>query len=93
MLLRKLAMFFGGCGMVLGLFVLTARVVVLGLMMVMRGCMVVAGRGVMMLLRQDVLPFEAFPAAVISVRRCNRPPFPVKTKEYSKIRPIRDSCQ
>jgi hypothetical protein len=37
---------------VLGLIVLTARVVVLGLMMVMRGCMVVAGRSVMILLRR-----------------------------------------
>ena len=52
MFLRKLAMFFGGRGMVLRLIVLTARVVVLGLMVVMGGCMVVAGRGVMMLLRR-----------------------------------------
>ena len=58
MFLRKLAMFFGGRGMVLGLIVLTARVVVLGLMMVMRGCMVVAGRSVMMLLRRMFCHFS-----------------------------------
>ena len=56
--LRKLAMFFGGRGMVLRLIVLTARVVVLGLMMVMRGCMVVAGRSVMMLLRRMFCHFS-----------------------------------
>ena len=37
MFLRKLAMFFGGRGMVLGLIVLATCVVMLGLMVVMRG--------------------------------------------------------
>jgi len=40
MLVRKLAMFFGGRCMVLGLIVLAARVVMLGLMVVMRRRMV-----------------------------------------------------
>ena len=52
MLVRKLAMFFGGRCMVLGLIVLAARVVMLGLMVVMRRRMVVAGCSVMMLLRR-----------------------------------------
>jgi hypothetical protein len=51
-------MFFGGRGMVLGLIVLAARVVVLSLMMVMRGRMVVAGCGVMMLLRRMFCHFS-----------------------------------
>jgi hypothetical protein len=38
--------------MLLGLIVLAGRVVLLGLMMVMRGGVVVAGRRVMMLLRR-----------------------------------------
>ena len=51
-LVRQLAMVLGGRGVVLGLIVLAARVVMLSLMVMMRGRMVVAGCGVMMLLRR-----------------------------------------
>ena len=61
MLVRELAMFFGGRCMVLGLIVLAARVVMLGLMVVMRRRMVVAGGGVMMLLRRVFCHLSLFP--------------------------------
>jgi len=58
---RELAMVLGSLRVVLGLFVFAHRVVVLGLMVVMRGCVVMAGGGVMMLRRRmschlNVLP-------------------------------------
>jgi hypothetical protein len=61
MLVRKLAMFLGGLGVVLRLFVLAHCVMMLSLMMVMRGGVVMASRGVMMLGRRmfrhlNVLP-------------------------------------
>jgi hypothetical protein len=62
MFLRKLAMFFGGRGMVLGLIVLATCVVMLGLMMVMRSCMMVAGCGLMMLLRRMFCHFNVPPS-------------------------------
>jgi hypothetical protein len=49
MLVRKLAMFLGGLGVVLCLFMLAHCVMMLGLMMVMRGGVMMASRGVMML--------------------------------------------
>ena len=61
MLVRELAMFFGGRCMVLGLIVLAARVVMLSLMVVMRRRMVVAGCGVMMLLRRVFCHLSALP--------------------------------
>jgi len=61
MLLREVAMLCGGRGMVLRLTVLAARVTVPGLTMVVRGRVVVAGRGVMMLLRRMFCHFSALP--------------------------------
>ena len=51
MLMGKLAVFQSRCCVLLGLFVLTERVMMLRLMVVMRGGMVVTGRPVMMLTR------------------------------------------
>jgi hypothetical protein len=61
MLVREVAMFLGSLRVVLRVFVFAHRVVMLSLMMVMRGGMVMTGRGVMMLGRRmfrhlNVLP-------------------------------------
>ena len=69
MLVRKLAMFFGGRCMVLGLIVLAARVVMLGLMVVMRRRMVVAGCGVMMLLSRVFCHLSVLPLLRIGLDR------------------------
>ena len=69
MLVRELAMFFGGRCMVLGLIVLAARVVMLGLMVVMRRRMVVAGCGVMMLLRRVFCHLSVLPLLRIGLDR------------------------
>ena len=87
-------MFFGGRGMVLGLIVLAARVVVLCLMMVMRGRMVVAGRGVMMLLRRMFCHFSVLRRSLsLVLADLNRPLFPVKNEELCQILANRESWQ
>jgi hypothetical protein len=52
MLVRELAMLFGGLGVLLRLFVLAHSVVVLGLKVVMRGRGVMTSRGLMVLRRR-----------------------------------------
>jgi hypothetical protein len=52
MFVRELAMLLGCRRVVLGLFVFAARVVMLGLMMVVRGCVVMTGGRMMMLARR-----------------------------------------
>ena len=61
MLVGEFAVFLGGLRVVLRLFVFAHRVVMLSLMMMMRGGMVMTGRGMMMLSRRmfrhlNVLP-------------------------------------
>jgi hypothetical protein len=63
MLVREFAVFLSGLRVVLSLFVFAHRVVMLSLMMMMRGGMVMAGRGMMMLSRRmfrhlNVLPLS-----------------------------------
>ncbi len=63
MLVGEVAMFLGSLRVVLGVFVFAHRVVMLSLMMVVRGGMVMTGRGVMMLGRRmfrhlSVLPLS-----------------------------------
>jgi hypothetical protein len=89
MFVRELAMFFSGCGMVLGLIVLTARVVVLGLMMVMRGRMVVAGRGVMMLLRRMFCHFSVLRRSDLGRPMSTARHSHLKTRNALRFRPIR----
>jgi hypothetical protein len=59
MFVRELAMFLSGRGMMLGLFVFAARVVMLGLMMVVRCSVVVTSRRVMMLARRMFSHFSS----------------------------------
>jgi hypothetical protein len=61
MFLREFAMFLSGRRMMLGLFVFSARVMMLSLMVVMRGRVVVARRGLMMPARRMFRHFSVLP--------------------------------
>jgi hypothetical protein len=61
MFLREFAMFLSGRRMMLGFFVFAARMMMLGLMVVMRGGVVVARRGLMMLARRMFRHFSVLP--------------------------------
>ena len=64
-------MFLSGRRMVLGLIVLAALVMV-------RGCMVMTGRGVMMLARRMFCHFSVLQLHRLDQRRCDPPLFPEK---------------
>ena len=61
MFLREFAVLLSGRRMMLGLFVFAARVVMFSLMVVMRGSVVVARRGLMMLARRMFRHFSVLP--------------------------------
>jgi hypothetical protein len=60
-LVREFAMFLSGRRVMLGLFVFAARVVMIGLMVVMRGGVVVTGRSVVMFGRRMFCHLSVLP--------------------------------
>jgi hypothetical protein len=76
-LVRELAMFLSGLGVLLRLFVLAHRVVVLGLKVVMRRRVVMTSRGLMVLRRRMFRHLSAPLLRIASDPKVDRPIFPL----------------